>query len=95
MKVIKIGGGSLKTKKDISDILELVALRGQGHIIVVSALKGVTDTLIAGMSNALQDEASIPERRGSTSSPSLPPRPASASSLHERIFSRDMPPSGP
>ncbi|MBN1104187.1 MAG: aspartate kinase [Deltaproteobacteria bacterium] len=61
MKVIKIGGGSLKTKKDISDILDLVAVRGRGDIIVVSALNGVTDRLIAGMSKALQDEASIPE----------------------------------
>ena len=59
MKVIKIGGGSLRRKKDIGDILDLVAARGRGHIIVVSALNGITDMLIAGMTSALQDEASI------------------------------------
>jgi aspartokinase len=48
MKVIKIGGGSLKGRKNIQDILDLVAERGQGHIIVVSALNGITDMLIGG-----------------------------------------------
>jgi aspartate kinase len=61
VKVIKIGGGSLKGKKGISDILDLIALRGRGHIIVVSALNGVTDMLIAGMSSAVGDETSISE----------------------------------
>jgi len=61
MKVIKIGGGSLKGKKDVSDILDLVAERGKGHIIVVSALNGVTDMLLAGMSGALRDETNIRE----------------------------------
>ena len=60
MKVIKIGGGSLKGRKNIQDILDLVAERGRGHIIVVSALNGITDMLIDGMPKALQDEAAIP-----------------------------------
>jgi aspartate kinase len=60
MKVIKIGGGSLKGKENIHDILALVAERGRGHIIVVSALNGITDMLIEGMTEALKDEASIP-----------------------------------
>ena len=60
MKVIKIGGGSLKGKGNIEDILTLVAERGQGHIIVISALGGITDMLIDSMTEALQNEAAIP-----------------------------------
>lgn len=60
MKVIKIGGGSLKGTGNIQDILTLIADLGRGHIIVISALSGITDMLIDGMTRALQDEAAIP-----------------------------------
>jgi aspartate kinase len=60
MKVIKIGGGSLRGKKNILDILDLVAERGRGNIIVVSAFGGITDMLIEGMSRALEDDDAIP-----------------------------------
>jgi aspartate kinase len=60
MKVIKIGGGSLKGTGNIQDILALVAERGQGHVIVISALNGITDMLIDGMTVALRDDAAIP-----------------------------------
>jgi aspartate kinase len=60
MKVIKIGGGSLKGKKNIAHILDLIAQRGRGHIFVLSALGGVTDFLIDSMSAALADDAKIP-----------------------------------
>lgn len=60
MKVIKIGGGSLKGKKNIREILDLLAERGRGNIIVVSALGGITDLLIAAMSRALKDDGAIP-----------------------------------
>jgi aspartate kinase len=60
MKVIKIGGGSLKGRKNIQDILDLVAERGRGHVIVVSALSGITDRLIDSMAQALKDEETIP-----------------------------------
>jgi aspartate kinase len=60
MKVIKIGGGSLKGRKNIQEILDLVAERGRGHIIVVSALGGITDKLIDSMAQALKDEEAIP-----------------------------------
>jgi aspartokinase len=59
MKVIKIGGGSLKGKKNIQEILDLVAERGRGHVIVVSALGGITDMLIDSMAKALKDEEAI------------------------------------
>lgn len=61
MKVIKIGGGCLKGKDNIEQILELIASRGRGHIFVVSALNGVTDFLIDSMSAALADEGNIPK----------------------------------
>src|SRR4030042_4218382 len=60
MKVIKIGGGSLKGKGNIQDILALVAERGPGHIIVISSLSGITDMLIDDMAEALRDDAAIP-----------------------------------
>ncbi|MGZ6219556.1 MAG: aspartate kinase [Syntrophales bacterium] len=60
MKVIKIGGGSLRGKGNIQDILTLIADRGRGNIIVISALNGITDMLIDWMTEALQDEPAIP-----------------------------------
>lgn len=61
MKVIKVGGGCLSTKETIAAILDLLASRGKGNIVVVSALGGVTDLLIQGMQRALADEESIGE----------------------------------
>jgi aspartate kinase len=60
MKVFKIGGGCLKGEETIAHILDLVAQRCRGSVIVVSALNGVTDFLIDGMSAALEDEGNIP-----------------------------------
>ena len=59
MKVIKIGGGCLNGKKTIARIVDLMAARAKGHIIVVSALHGITDSLIDGMAAALTDETAI------------------------------------
>ncbi len=61
MKVIKIGGGCLKGRKNIARILDLVAERGRGNVVVVSALNGVTDFLVQGTRDALADESRIPE----------------------------------
>jgi aspartate kinase len=60
MKVIKIGGASLKGKKNMAHILDLITQRGPGHIFVLSALNGVTDFLIDSMPTALADDAKIP-----------------------------------
>ena len=60
MKVVKIGGGCLKGRKNIAHILDLIAERGRGNVFVVSALNGITNILVSGMSEALEDEANIP-----------------------------------
>lgn len=61
LKVIKIGGGCLKGRKNIELILDLVAERGAGNVLVVSALNGITDFLINGTRTALEDEEKILE----------------------------------
>lgn len=61
MKVIKIGGGCLNGKNTIAGILDLVAERAKGDIIVVSALYGITDMLIQGMHTALESDEDIPQ----------------------------------
>ena len=60
MKVVKIGGGCLTDSETIGHILKVVAQRGQGSIFVLSALNGITDTLIEGMKGALAKEDNIP-----------------------------------
>jgi len=59
VKVIKIGGGCLNGRKNIDRILDLIAERCRGDIIVVSALNGVTDSLIKGTRTALENEEMI------------------------------------
>lgn len=59
MKVIKIGGGCLNGKKNIAEIADLLMSRAAGHIVVVSALYGITDILIDSMSIALNDDSQI------------------------------------
>jgi aspartate kinase len=60
MHVIKIGGGCLHGRTTIAQILDLIAVHGKGHVIVVSALNGITNSLIQGMELALADEENIP-----------------------------------
>ena len=60
MKVIKVGGGCLKGKENIAQILDLLGERGLGHVVVVSALSGVTDQLYDGIALALEHESNIP-----------------------------------
>ena len=61
MKVIKIGGGCLRGKKKIAEIVDLLSTRAAGNIVVVSAFYGITDILIDSMSIALEDESQIPK----------------------------------
>lgn len=60
MKVIKIGGGCLKGLSVISHITDLIEARGAGQVFVLSALSGITDTLLAGIDTALENEDLIP-----------------------------------
>ncbi len=60
MKVIKIGGGCLKDGPSARKIIELIAIRGKGDIFVLSAFYGVTDILINGIEQALENEENIP-----------------------------------
>ncbi|MBW1821660.1 MAG: aspartate kinase, partial [Deltaproteobacteria bacterium] len=59
MKVIKIGGGCLRGKKKIAEIVDLLPEKGVGNIVVVSALYGITDILIDSMSVAIEDDSKI------------------------------------
>jgi aspartate kinase len=56
MKVIKIGGGCLKGQANIDRISSLLTHHGKGHILVVSALNGVTDRLLGGIAAAMAGE---------------------------------------
>jgi bifunctional aspartokinase / homoserine dehydrogenase 1 len=58
MKVIKIGGGCLKGQSNIDRISNLLIHHGAGHILVVSALNGVTDRLLGGIAAVLTQERS-------------------------------------
>ncbi|WP_462323873.1 aspartate kinase [Desulfoplanes sp.] len=60
MHVIKIGGGCLHGRETIAQILDLIAVHGRGQVIVVSALNGITNSLIQGMELALEDEENVP-----------------------------------
>ena len=61
MKVIKIGGGCLTDSETAGHIMNLISARGEGNIFVLSALNGVTDSLIDGMTAALANENNIPD----------------------------------
>lgn len=59
MKIIKIGGGCLKDGPAAEKIIELIADRGEGNVFVLSAFYGVTDILISGIREALENEKHI------------------------------------
>ncbi len=61
MKVIKLGGGSLWEKGQIQGTIDIIIRRGMGHVVVLSALGGVTDRLSSGIDRVLLDEKNIPE----------------------------------
>ncbi len=58
MKVLKFGGSSVGTPQSISAVRDIVGGTAQPVIVVVSALGGVTDRLIALSTEAAKgDEA--------------------------------------
>lgn len=58
-RVVKFGGSNLKTKEDIAKLIRVVRLYKQDIVIVVSALYGVTDSLIRTLHEAKNDESVI------------------------------------
>ncbi|MCA9732074.1 aspartate kinase [candidate division KSB1 bacterium] len=60
-RVIKIGGSNLKSKDDLSKIIEVVQAYNEPLVIVVSAWYGLTDRLKATIAKAADDRAVIQE----------------------------------
>lgn len=59
MKIIKLGANCLASTETINRVIDLLAERGKGHIVVVSALKGVTDTLMKNIPAVLDSDEAI------------------------------------
>jgi aspartate kinase len=56
MKVLKFGGSSLKDGPSMRRVGAIVAADGEGKVIVVSAIQGITDSLLAFMSQVRREE---------------------------------------
>lgn len=63
--VVKFGGSNLKQKEDISKLIRVVTLYRQPIIIVISALYGVTDSLVKAVRQVKKDEKAIADLKGS------------------------------
>src|SRR5512143_639084 len=59
-KVMKFGGGCLKDADTLARAAAIVCAEGRPPAVVVSAVFGVTDLLLAGLAEAKRDEGSIP-----------------------------------
>jgi aspartate kinase/aspartokinase/homoserine dehydrogenase 1 len=59
--VVKFGGSNLKQNGDIAKLIRVVRLYEQPIIIVVSALYGVTDSLVNTLREVKSDEQAIPD----------------------------------
>ncbi len=59
--VVKFGGSNLKRKEDMENIISVVKLYNQPLVIVISALYGVTDTLVKGIGEVKGDKNRIKE----------------------------------
>lgn len=62
MKVMKFGGGCLKDAETLDRVVAIIARERRRPAVVVSALQGVTDQLIAAADAAAAGEREIPER---------------------------------
>ena len=58
-KVMKFGGGCLKDARSLIQAAEIVCAEVPPPVVVVSAISGVTDLLLNGITEAKQDEGSI------------------------------------
>ncbi len=59
--VVKFGGSNLKTRKDLLRLVDIVKAYNKPVIIVVSALYGITDTLVDAVKGIATSESVIPE----------------------------------
>src|SRR6056297_22322 len=59
MKVVKFGGSNLKKREDISKLVKVIKGYNKPLIIVISALYGMTDTIISTIENVHKDFHSI------------------------------------
>ncbi len=59
MKVVKFGGSNLKKREDISKLVKVIKSYNKPLIIVISALYGMTDTIISTIENVHRDYQSI------------------------------------
>ncbi|MHA2026119.1 MAG: aspartate kinase [Candidatus Thorarchaeota archaeon] len=64
MKVLKFGGGCLKNSESILRVVEILQSDKEPKAVVVSALNGVTDQLIDGMTAARESESNVPNLVG-------------------------------
>ena len=52
--VVKIGGSNLKSKLDLSKVLNVIVSYQQPVVVVVSAFYGITDLLVSKISNGFE-----------------------------------------
>lgn len=58
MKVLKFGGGCLKDQASLAKVIEVIKEKEHPLVVVVSALSGVTDSLLQAIELALKSEKS-------------------------------------
>ncbi len=59
MRVLKFGGGCLRDRESIRKVIEIIAGRKEKVVVVVSALRGITDLLKQAAMESLRSEESI------------------------------------
>src|SRR4030042_3821778 len=61
MKTMKFGGGCLATGNNFLGVVDIVKAEKEKTIIVVSAISGVTDMLVRGIIQSIQNEKKVAE----------------------------------
>ncbi|MFW6159509.1 MAG: aspartate kinase [Acidobacteriota bacterium] len=59
MNVVKFGGGCLKNGEDFIKVAEIITKKRDKTIVVVSAVQGVTDLLLAGLKEVMETENNL------------------------------------
>ena len=63
LTVMKFGGGCLRDAASFADVCQIVLASTDPTVVVVSAVSGVTDAIIAGLDRAIADEREVPVLR--------------------------------